>query len=124
MTREAVSLGWTFLTSSSWNEPEVAVHRAAAYEAWRHEGPRRFAGSPRCICRAPPGEEARSPFMTRDTSATRSITTIRVEPDRAEAKLVWWPRHAASKIDPSVPEPKSASRWLAPSAAVGEAPPH
>jgi hypothetical protein len=124
MTREAVSLGWTFLTSSSWNEPEVAVHRRAAYEAWRHEGAPEIRGLPALHLSAPPGEEARSPFMTRDTSATRSITTIRVEPDRAEAKLVWWPRHAASKIDPERPGAEIGLALVAPSAAVGEAPPH
>jgi hypothetical protein len=122
MTREVIGPGWTFLTSSSWNEPEVAVHRRSLYEAWLGDGSPEIHGMPALHLLAPPGDETRSPFMTRDTSATRSITRIRVDGDRLEATLTWWPRLGGSTIDPESPGAEVGLALVAPSAAVGEAP--
>jgi len=41
--------------------------------------------------------------MTRDRSATRSITQVRVDVSRTAASLTWWPRAAAAPIDPAQP---------------------
>jgi hypothetical protein len=103
LTRELVSPGLTFLTSSSWSEPEVALWRKRAFDAWRAEGEPEVDGLPTLHLLAPPGDQAAAPFMTRDTSATRSITQVRVDASRHVATLFWWPRHGVELIDPAHP---------------------
>jgi uncharacterized protein with NRDE domain len=103
LTREVVGTGWSFLTSSSWNEPDVAAWRLRAFDAWRDEGAPTAHGLPALHLLAPSGEEANAPFMTRPKSATRSITMVRVEADRSLARLVWWPRPASGSIRADVP---------------------
>jgi len=41
--------------------------------------------------------------MTRETSATRSITQVRVDASRHVASLSWWPRHGVELIEPARP---------------------
>jgi hypothetical protein len=41
--------------------------------------------------------------MTREESATRSITHVRVFPETGEARLTWWPRPTGGAIDPRHP---------------------
>jgi hypothetical protein len=103
ITRENVPPGLTFLTSSSWNEPDVSVRRMRAFDAWRAAGEPEAYGLPSYHVVAEQGDEANAPFMTRDTSATRSITQVRIDASRRVASLVWWPRHGAAAIDPAVP---------------------
>lgn len=103
LTREDVGTGWSFLTSSSWNEPEVAAWRWRAFEAWRASGEPAEHGVPTLHLHAPAGEEASAPFMTRPKSATRSITQVRVDAARQLAELIWWPRPAAGTIEPARP---------------------
>jgi len=100
LTRELIQPGWTFLTSSSWSEPEVAVWRRSAFDAWLAEGEPTVFGLPTLHVSARAGDEARAPFMTRDRSATRSITQVAVDGSRGAASLTWWPRAAAAPIDP------------------------
>ena len=52
---------------------------------------------------APAGHETAAPFMTRDESATRSITQVRVDLSRRIASLSWWPRHGHAGIEPKDP---------------------
>ena len=101
LTRELVQPGWTFLTSSSWSEPEVAVWRRGAFDAWLAAGEPEVMGLPTRHLTARAGDEANAPFMTRDRSATRSITQVRVDVSRTAASLTWWPRAAAAPIDPA-----------------------
>jgi hypothetical protein len=103
VTREPVLPGLTFLTSSSWNEPEVAIRRRRAFEAWRAEGEPVTHGLPTFHLVAGKGDEASAPFMTRQTSATRSITQVRIDGARSLASLVWWPRRGTEVIDPTEP---------------------
>jgi Transport and Golgi organisation 2 len=103
LTREPLPLGWTFLTSSSWNEPEVAAWRRQAFASWRAAGEAEEHGLPTLHVRAPAGDEARAPFMTRDASATRSITQVRVDASRGLASLSWWPRGDRAAVDPEQP---------------------
>lgn len=103
VTRESVLPGWTFLTSSSWDEPDVADWRRRAFDDWRAAGEPTASGLPTLHVVAPTGEEARAPFMTRARSATRSITQVRVDAAHGVASLQWWPRRAAENIDPSKP---------------------
>jgi hypothetical protein len=103
LTREAVLPGLTFLTSSSWNEPEVARWRRSAFEAWRAAGEPETHGLPTYHVVVGAGDEASAPFMTRETSATRSITQIRIDAAHRVASLVWWPRRGTAVIDPAVP---------------------
>ena len=103
LTREEVGLGWSFLTSSSWDEPEVAASRRRAFDAWRASGEVMIAGMPALHLSVPPGEEARAAFMTREMSANRSVTQDRVEFARRLATLTWWPRSGSSVVDPSAP---------------------
>jgi hypothetical protein len=99
--REPVGTGWTFLTSSSWNEPDVAAWRRRAFEAWLAAGAATEHGVPAIHVFAPKGEERRAPLMTRERSATRSIAQVRVGAGNAE--LVWWPRREASGVDLTTP---------------------
>jgi hypothetical protein len=117
ITREAVTPGVTFLTSSSWNEPEVARFRSEAFAAWREAGESETNGVPTLHLRAAPGAEASAPFMTRERSATRSITQVRVLASRQLASLTWWPRHATDPVDPSTPA-ASIELELQPAAAL------
>ena len=103
LEREEVGLGWSFLTSSSWDEPEVAAYRRRVFDAWLASGEPMPSGLPALHLSAPPGEEARAPFMTRELSATRSVTQVRVDPARAIATLTWWPREGSSAVDPASP---------------------
>jgi hypothetical protein len=103
LTREEIVPGWTFLTSSSWNEPEVAVWRRQAFDAWRTAGEPAAHGLPSFHVVANAGDEARAPFMTRDTSATRSITQVSIDSAQRRASLTWWPRRGTAAIDPAVP---------------------
>jgi hypothetical protein len=103
LTREAVLPGTTFLTSSSWNEPEVARWRSRAFDAWRAAGAPEEHGLPTLHLVAPAGDEASSPFMTREKSATRSVTQVRVDELRGIASLLWWPRRGGAAIDPASP---------------------
>jgi Transport and Golgi organisation 2 len=100
--RSPFGTGWTLLTSSSWNAPEVSAWRRRAFEKWRREGEAMQAGIPALHLLAPPGEEDRAPFMTRERAATRSIGQIRVSAGGA-AELRWWPRIGVGAIDPAVP---------------------
>ena len=103
LTRENVPLGLTFLTSSSWNEPEVSLWRRRAFDAWRAAGEPETGGLPTLHLVAPAGDEATAPFMTREKSATRSITQVRVDGSGQVASLSWWPRHGVAGIDPKNP---------------------
>lgn len=103
LTREAVGAGWLLLTSSSWNEPEVAVWRRRAFEAWLADGEPAVHGLPKFHVHAPPGDEASAPFMTRAKSATRSVTQVRVDAARRTAELIWWPRPGSGTIEPAQP---------------------
>jgi len=103
LAREAVLPGLTFLTSSSWNEPEVARRRQRAFEAWRAAGEPAANGLPTFHLVAGAGDEASAPFMTRETSATRSITQVRIDGTTSMASLVWWPRRGTAVIDPAQP---------------------
>ena len=103
LTREALLPGWTFLTSSSWNEPEVALRRRRAFDAWQAAGAPEVHGLPTLHLVVPQGDEANAPFMTRKTSATRSITQVRIDGTSPAASLVWWPRQGAAVIDPAHP---------------------
>jgi len=103
LEREEVGLGWSFLTSSSWDEPEVAVSRRRVFDAWRASGEPMRSGLPALHLSAPTGEEASAPFMTRELSATRSVTQVRVDLDRAVATLTWWPRKGSDAVDPDAP---------------------
>jgi hypothetical protein len=99
LTRETVGTGWTFLTSSSWREPEVVSSRSRAFAAWLDEGAPVIGGIPALHLHAPDGDEANAPFMTRPLGATRSISTVRIEAGRAAASLSWWPRDGVNRID-------------------------
>jgi hypothetical protein len=117
LTRETILPGWTFLTSSSWNEPEVALWRSRAYDAWRAAGEPEADGLPTLHLAVDPGDEAKAPFMTREHSATRSITQVRVDGSRGVASLAWWPRAGVAAIDPRRPA-ASVELALASSTAV------
>jgi hypothetical protein len=103
VTRDGIRPGWTFLTSSSWNEPDVAEWRRRAFDDWRAEGEPVAFGLPTLHVVASAGDEARAPFMTRAKSATRSITQVRVDAVQGVATLLWWPRHEADSIEPTTP---------------------
>ncbi len=103
LTRENVFPGLTFLTSSSWNEPEVSVWRRRAFDAWRVAGEPEADGLPTLHLVAPAGDEASASFMTRETSATRSITQVTVDGSGQVASLAWWPRYGVANIDPGSP---------------------
>ena len=103
LAREVVSQGLTFLTSSSWNAPEVALRRRQAFDAWRAEGEPELHGLPTFHVVTRPGDEGVAPFMTRDVSATRSITSVQVDASRGLTSLTWWPRGHVTAIDPEYP---------------------
>ena len=116
LTCENVRPGLTFLSSSSWNEPEVSVRRRRAFDAWRAAGEPEQDGLPTLHLVAPAGEEATASFMTRETTATRSITQVRVDSFGQVASLSWWPRHGVAAIDSENPG-ASLKLELAPAAA-------
>jgi len=116
LTRERVPTGWSFLTSSSWNEPEVAAWRRRAFEAWRDEGAPLVHEMPALHLLAPTGEESSAPFMTRPKSATRSITMVRVDAENGRARLVWWPRVAGDPVDAGKPGGELEMALVAPQA--------
>jgi hypothetical protein len=103
LTREAVLPGTTFLTSSSWREPDVADWRSRAFAAWRAAGEPVTNGLPAFHVVVAAGDEASAPFMTRPDSATRSVTQVRVDASRGVASLAWWPRRGLAMIDPAQP---------------------
>lgn len=114
--REPVGEGWTLLTSSSWREPEVALYRGRAFEAWRRDGEGEVEGIPLLHLFAPPGEEPSAPLMTRPDAATRSITQVRVAAKAGEAWLRWWPRLEGRTPDPHHPAVVMSLALAAPSA--------
>ena len=116
LTREVVPQGLTFLTSSSWNEPDVALWRKRAFDAWRAGGEPDADGVPALHLVVPAGDEATAPFMTREKSATRSVTQVRVDPSRQVVSLVWWPRDGVAPLDLKRPG-ASLELELAPSVA-------
>lgn len=122
LTREAVQPGWMLLTSSSWNEPEVALWRRRAFDDWLAAGSPEASGLPTLHMLAPAGAEASAPFMTRETSATRSITQLRVDGARGLATLAWWPRAGAGPIDPAHPGSVAVLELVA-AALLGQDPP-
>ena len=101
--RESVRPGLTFLTSSSWNEPEVSLWRKRAFDAWRAGGEPEADGLPTLHLIAEKGYEATAPFMTREKSATRSITQVRVDAEGHVASLSWWPHSGIASLDPKTP---------------------
>jgi hypothetical protein len=103
LTREEIAPGWTFLTSSSWKEPEVALWRRRVFDAWRAAGEPELNGLPSLHVDAGVGLPEGAVFMTRAESATRSITQVRVDPGSAVASLTWWPRLGRLPIDPAKP---------------------
>lgn len=103
LDRDDVPPGWTLLTSSSWSEPSVGAFRRSAFEDWRAAGDPETHGLPALHLSAPAGDEASAVFMTRNHSATRSITQVRVDAARGVASLVWWPRRGSSRIDAATP---------------------
>jgi len=103
IAREAVPEGWSVLTSSSWDEPHVARFRREAFASWLASGAVQIEGIPLVHLHVEPGTERSGPFMTREDSATRSITQVRVLPGSGEASLAWWPRVASAAIDPHRP---------------------
>jgi hypothetical protein len=103
IAREPILPGFTFLTSSSWREPEIARRRRSLFDAWRAAGEPTINGLPTLHVTAAAGEESEAVFMTRRESATRSITQVSVEPSRGVANLRWWPRPGTDTIDPSNP---------------------
>lgn len=116
LTREKVTPGLTFLTSSSWNEPEVSLWRRRAFDAWRTAGEPAADGLPTLHVIADQADQGIAPFMTREKSATRSITQVRVDGPGQVASLSWWPRHGVAIIDPKTPG-ASLKLELAPAAA-------
>jgi hypothetical protein len=116
LTREGISPGWTFLTSSSWREPDVALWRRWVFDAWRVAGEPEINGIPALHLNTGDGTAAGAVLMTREESATRSITQVRVDPASGTATLRWWPRHGTETIDPHRP---SSSLTLPLSAAAG-----
>lgn len=122
LTREAVAPGWTFLTSSSWSEPEVATWRRLAFDAWREAGESYEHGLPAWQIAAHQGDEAKAPFMTREHSGTRSVTQVRVDARRAVVSLAWWPRREAASIDPSRPAASLELPMMSPDQAPAESP--
>ena len=116
LSREPVGTGWSFLTSSSWNEPEVATRRREAFEAWRERGAPTTHGLPALHLLAPPGQEDSAPFMTRPKSATRSISLVRVDDERALAQLIWWPRSGSHPIEADRPGARLELPLVAPHA--------
>lgn len=103
LTREELATGWTFLTSSSWLAPEVALWRRGFFDAWRSAGEPETHGLPALHLDATAGGEAGAVFMTRAESATRSITQVKVGYGSGTASLRWWPRRGSAPIDPSEP---------------------
>ena len=79
----------------------MALWRRGAFDAWLADGQPEVQGLPALHLVARAGEEASAPFMTRERSATRSITQVRVDGPRGAASLTWWPRVAAAPIDPA-----------------------
>ena len=103
LTREDIVPGWTFLTSSSWKEPDVALWRRWVFDAWRVEGEPEIDGLPALHLNAGAAADAGAVFMTRAESATRSITQVRIDPGSGTAVLKWWPRRGTAPIDPKDP---------------------
>jgi hypothetical protein len=120
LTREGVLPGFTFLTSSSWREPDVAVWRSRSFAAWRAAGEPETHGLPTFQVAVAPGDEASAPFMTRAESATRSVTQVRVDASRGVASLTWWPRVGLAMIDPDRPAASLEIELAAPAALIAD----
>jgi hypothetical protein len=120
--RETVGVGWTFLTSSSWNEPEVEIWRRERFDAWRADGERDDHGIPAVHLAVPDGRETWASFMTRATSATRSVTQIRIDSPGQVARLAWWPRRGAAVIDAASPAAEIALPLVPDPASIGGKP--
>jgi uncharacterized protein with NRDE domain len=120
LTREAVLPGFTFLTSSSWREPDVAQWRSRAFAVWRDAGEPETHGLPNFHVEVAAGDEASAPFMTRTESATRSVTQVRVDASRGVASLTWWPRRGVAAIDPASPAASLEVDLAAPAALIAD----
>jgi hypothetical protein len=89
-TEEPLPLGWSFLTSSSWNTAEVLQWRRERFAEWQREG-RAFHGEvPAIHLLQPEGREQWAPLVAREKTHTRSITQVLVDREAGEVRLRWW----------------------------------
>lgn len=97
---------WAFLTSSSWREPEVMAWRRDLWSRWLDDGAPMAAGVPSIHLVEVEGREAWSPWMTRERSATRSVSQARWSAAAARLELRWWRRAEGEgeTIDPGKPD--------------------
>ncbi len=79
---------WYLISSSSWNQEEVLAWRRAKFETWIEDGQRFEHNIPSIHLLRPAQKESWAPLMSREYSATRSITQARVCHDSVRVRWV------------------------------------
>lgn len=109
--------GWGMVTSSSWNQEAVLGWRREKFREWAREP--RFKGElPTCNLLHETGREWWSPLVSRDMSATRSITQVEIRGGAADRWIEarYWPRPFEAAAAPDfrlrMPLVDGWERWM------------
>ncbi len=94
-----LSSGWSMVTSSLWRPREVVAWREAAFQGWLEDGTPHRGSIPEINLLTDEAAPEHSPLMTRPLSATRSVTSIRIEGRMRRAVMRYWQRRPDRRID-------------------------
>ncbi len=101
--QELFPSGWGVVTSSSWRQEEVIRWRQKKFSEWA-KAPRFSGQLPTFNLLRVEGREWWSPLVSRDLSATRSISQVEVvdEQDGGWIEIRYWPRPFEPATQPDI----------------------
>ena len=91
---------WAMVTSSSWNTRAVLDWRREQFLRWVDSGSSLVRQLPAFHLLKPEGKESWAPLMSREESATRSITQVEAKADHAAIEMRYWPSPFARFLGP------------------------
>ena len=90
LERTATDEGWLILTSSSWNTEKVVTWRHEQFAHWVEEGAIIAGELPTFHLFQPEGLAEWAPLMSREKTATRSITQITADAPGGQLVMRYW----------------------------------
>lgn len=91
LSRRALAAPYALVTSSSWRTEAVLAWRRRAFAEWRTAADHDERGIPTLHLLAPEGRAEWAPLMSREKSATRSITQAVLDFRKRRADVRYWP---------------------------------